>query len=96
MSAPLALVACANHSDREAIGVCVKCRKRVCGECTTKVDGINHCVSCFEQLVEEHASDKPAEKVERPAAAFLWATVGIAIAALVAWGVLEIGLPGGG
>ncbi len=96
MSAPLALVACANHADREAIGICVKCRKRVCGECTTKVDGINHCVSCFAELVEAHADEKPVAKAEHPAAAFVWATLGIAIAVLVAWGVLELGLPGGG
>lgn len=96
MAAPLALVACVNHADREAIGVCVKCRRRVCGECTTKVDGINHCVSCFEALVAETAAPATKKRSEHPVLALFFALVGIAIAALCAWGMLELALPGGG
>lgn len=96
MPAPLALVACANHAEREAIGICIKCKKRVCGECTTKVDGINHCVGCFDELVAQTARDVPAARAESPVAAFVWAAIGLTVAVLAAWGVLELGLPGGG
>ena len=51
MSATVA--ACENHLQREAIGVCVQCRVRVCSECSTKVEGINHCVTCLAGLARE-------------------------------------------
>lgn len=95
MSATLAIVACANHEGREAIGVCVRCRRRVCAECTTKIDGINHCVRCFAELAKERAHTEDAQRVEgewRQAAATL---AGFAAAVLLAWGVLELLLPGG-
>lgn len=41
---------CKNHPDREAIGICVRCRSRNCSECVTKVDGINYCVGCLAEL----------------------------------------------
>lgn len=42
---------CVNHPDRAAIGMCVKCRSAVCADCTTKVQGINHCLKCLERRV---------------------------------------------
>ena len=51
MSATVA--ACENHRQREAIGVCVQCRRRVCSECSTKVEGINYCVTCLAGLARE-------------------------------------------
>ncbi len=42
---------CVNHADRAAIGVCVKCRAQVCADCTTKVQGINHCLKCLQRQV---------------------------------------------
>ena len=96
MSVSMAVVACANHPGREAIGICVKCKKRVCGECTTKVDGINHCVSCFAGLVAESEAEKPVAGREHPVVAFVFAVLGAAVAAGLAWGILELGLPGGG
>jgi hypothetical protein len=96
VSVSMAVVACANHPAREAIGICVKCKKRVCGECTTKVEGINHCVSCFGGLVAESAAEKPVVRREHPAVAFVLALFGAAVASGLAWGVLELGLPGGG
>ncbi len=42
---------CVNHADRAAIGVCVKCRSQVCADCTTKVQGINHCLKCLQRQV---------------------------------------------
>lgn len=96
MSAPLAIVACANHEGREAIGVCVRCRRRVCSECTTKLDGINHCVRCFAELAEEHARPKDAAASSSEWARMLSLGAGFVIAAGMGWLVLELLLPGGG
>jgi hypothetical protein len=96
MSAPLAIVACANHEGREAIGVCVRCRLRVCGECTTKIDGINHCVRCFAELAKEHAQPEKTVRREGEWGRVLFTTGSFAMAVLVAWGMLELLLPSGG
>jgi hypothetical protein len=51
---------CANHAEREALGVCVHCRKLVCAECVTRVDGINYCVGCLEVVGASRKSVRPA------------------------------------
>ena len=38
---------CRNHPDREGVGICVACRRVFCVECSTKIDGINHCRECL-------------------------------------------------
>lgn len=81
---------CANHPQREAVGICVDCRKQVCVECTTKVDGINHCVSCLRTMAgpardaQTHATHSPARKV----ASLLVMTAALS---LLTWGMLELG-----
>jgi hypothetical protein len=40
---------CAYHPDRRAQGVCMSCRQVICSECSTKIDGINHCLPCLEK-----------------------------------------------
>ena len=61
MVAPVAFQ-CVNHPDRPAIGMCVKCRAPVCPDCTTKVQGINHCLACLQLRV------KPTDtSIRRPA-----------------------------
>lgn len=89
-----AFVACANHEGREAIGVCVRCRRRVCTECTTKLDGINHCVDCFAGLAAEEGRRAAHVRRDGPALALLFATLGWAAASALAWGALELLLPG--
>ncbi len=96
MSTSLAIVACANHEGREAIGVCVRCRRRVCSECTTKIDGINHCVGCFAELAKEHAQPERTSRIDGPWWRAISGAVGFGVAVLFAWGVLELLLPGGG
>ncbi|MDH5676031.1 MAG: B-box zinc finger protein [Myxococcales bacterium] len=54
-----AVATCENHAQREAIGVCVQCRRRVCSECSTKVEGINYCVSCLETLAAAGGRTRP-------------------------------------
>ena len=29
------------------------CRKVICNECSTKIDGVNHCITCLQQKAEK-------------------------------------------
>jgi hypothetical protein len=90
------VAACRYHPDREAIGVCVACRTRVCGACVTKVEGVNHCATCLETLAAEGARGPIG--VRRVASARDARAVGAAyLAALsvAAWLLLHTLLPGG-
>jgi hypothetical protein len=92
----MAAAACRNHPDREAIGICVECRARVCSECVTKVDGINYCVSCLAVLADRGARKQQAEK--QPTSRWLAHVAALALlgtATLLTWGLLEVALPGG-
>ena len=89
---PIAIVACPNHPAREAIGVCVKCRARVCSECSTKLDGINHCAQCLAALAVPSASGKARSRWSG-ARAVLAGTASIATLATLAWALLEAALP---
>jgi hypothetical protein len=33
---------CTNHPERAAIGVCVMTQKAICGECSTRYEGVNY------------------------------------------------------
>ena len=33
---------CVNHPQRPAIGICVMTRKPICGECSTRYEGVNY------------------------------------------------------
>lgn len=92
-----AVASCQNHPQREAIGICVQCRVRICSECTTKVEGINYCVSCLAGLaVEGGRRAGRARASERTTAAY-FAAAGYALALAAAmWMMLEALLPGGG
>jgi hypothetical protein len=50
---------CRNHPERDGVGICMRCQKVVCSECSTKIDGINHCRECLEAL---RAQDRPAQR----------------------------------
>ncbi len=92
----MAAAACQNHLDREAIGVCIKCRSRICSECVTKVDGINYCVTCYARLAGHDAEQRKKKRFVfpealAPAAAITW----LFALTLFAWGLLEIALRSG-
>ena len=96
MTVPAA-AACQNHLEREAIGVCVECRARICSECVTKIDGINHCVACYARLADEGArARQEGAGGSHPAVAYLAALGLLVLATLATWGLLEGALPGGG
>jgi hypothetical protein len=91
--------ACRNHPEREALGVCVACRARVCAECVTKVDGVNHCAAC---LAARAAADTPVRaRAGGPArggsrGAWVSALLLLGFATLLVWGLVEVALPGAG
>ncbi|MCB9592227.1 MAG: hypothetical protein H6719_05805 [Sandaracinaceae bacterium] len=96
MTVPAA-AACQNHFDREAIGICVECRARICSECVTKVDGINYCVACYARLADRGAVRRTEEaKATHPAVAYLAAAGLLLFTTLATWGLLQVAFPGGG
>ncbi|MDF1665082.1 MAG: hypothetical protein P1V97_25195 [Planctomycetota bacterium] len=46
---------CVNHPNREGVGICMSrnCRKVVCDECSTKLEGINTCLACLNARVKK-------------------------------------------
>ena len=93
---PARAAACQNHLDREAIGICVECRARICSECVTKVDGINYCVSCYARLADRGARRAREDGKPIPRwVALLAAAALLGLATLMTWGLLEAALPGG-
>jgi hypothetical protein len=42
--------ACSFHSDRPAVGICMRCRVPICAACSTRLGGINHCHACLKAL----------------------------------------------
>ncbi len=57
---------CANHGDREAIGICVVCRRPICAECTTPIEGINRCAACVKALAPVAEFEASLQRDERP------------------------------
>ena len=43
---------CHYHPDRAGVGLCMACRVIICVECSTRLDGINHCASCLSELTK--------------------------------------------
>lgn len=84
-------IACVNHPGRDAIGLCVRCRARVCGECTTKVDGINHCVRCLATLAGPRRETEAAATRSSSFVSALWLSTGAAALTLATWTLLELG-----
>ena len=90
-----AAAACRNHPEREAIGICVECRARVCSECVTKVDGINYCVSCLATLANAGRDREALERKPTPWLVSAFAAFGLfALLVLMTWGLLEVAFPG--
>lgn len=93
----VAVAACRNHVDREAIGICISCRDRICTECVTKVDGINYCVGCYARLADRGAARERAGHRPTPRGLARAAAVGLlGLATVLTWLMLEVALPGAG
>ena len=46
---------CTNHPQRAAIGICVMTRKPICGECSTRYEGVNYSREGLELLRKQRA-----------------------------------------
>jgi succinate dehydrogenase/fumarate reductase-like Fe-S protein len=44
------MATCFYHAERNGIGVCMSCRRVICADCSTRLDGVNHCHACIESL----------------------------------------------
>lgn len=89
---------CENHPTREAIGLCVACRRRVCGECATKIEGINYCVSCLSGLAAEGGRSVSGRGAGSWSASSRMVHVVVALQTIVLslalFGLLQLLLPG--
>jgi hypothetical protein len=94
VSSPSAIATCENHPQREAIGVCVQCRTRVCSECSTKVEGINYCVRCLAGLAREGGRTLGRRTQAWPRAAYFAAAGYFVLLASATWFLLAVLLPG--
>lgn len=94
---PSTAAACRNHPEREAIGICVECRTRICSECVTKVDGINYCVGCLSTLAAaDDAHERAQETATSPVLAAFSAFGYFLVLTLMAWVLVEVAMPGSG
>ncbi len=50
---------CQYHPERPGVGICIKCATVICTECSTRLDGINHCAVCVAKLRDERDHEKP-------------------------------------
>jgi hypothetical protein len=89
-----AIATCENHLQREAIGVCVQCRTRVCSECSTKVDGINYCVRCLQGLARQRDSAEQRTRAASGKAAYLAASGYLLLLSVAVWALFFVLLPG--
>jgi hypothetical protein len=86
--------ACIHHPDREAMGICVRCRVRYCSECITKLDGVNFCAGCLGAMASAGAPSDDASRelgwLGRSARAALF----FVLLSALAWVMVEAVFPG--
>lgn len=85
--------ACQNHPQREAMGICVRCRARICGECVTRIDGINHCVTCVASFAKADATLSRSAPLS-PGLSWALASGLVVLVTVLVWGLLEVAFPG--
>ena len=69
---------CRYHPDRPGVGICMRCRASVCADCTTRLDGVNHCHACLKALGTQDIEPRRAAEWWPPVAVLL-AGLGTAI-----------------
>ena len=69
---------CRNHPERQATGICVRCGAPICPECTTKLEGINHCSACLDRRA---AAGRKVRSGESP----FWAVAGAVVSFAFFW-----------
>ena len=56
---------CFYHPDRQGVGICMSCGKVVCADCSTRIDGINHCSLCLEALERQSRAQGTKSRGDR-------------------------------
>lgn len=64
---------------------------RICGECTTKVEGINHCVTCLATRAGPKMPESGRGQDRSPFISALWLALGMTAMTSLAWLTLELG-----
>ena len=83
---------CSQHPAREAVGICVRCRASMCSDCITKIDGINHCRACLDELTRSES--KKRTESSRGLPSWLVLGVGIPLLTLLSYFMLDVLMPG--
>jgi hypothetical protein len=47
MPIPASPIHCFHHPDRLAAALCVRCGRPICASCSTRWEGMHHCVGCL-------------------------------------------------
>jgi len=51
---------CDYHPDSTAVGMCMRCEARICTACCTRLEGINHCHRCLNELGKRSTKKRDA------------------------------------
>ena len=81
---------CTWHLRRPGIGFCVQCKRVICAECSTRIEGVNRCRECLEtaaRVAEQPTTGDPGARNHWAAAALyclllfslLWGTFHLAL-----------------
>lgn len=69
---------CINHPERDAIGICIITRKPICGECSTRYEGVNYSKEGLRILKERKAAEHASVSLkERLGTILSWLSVPI-------------------
>jgi hypothetical protein len=80
---------CRYHAERDGVGICMRCRAVICSECSTKIEGVNHCHRCVRAIAAEAAPVRrplPAGATRAVALLFLFL---VCFALIVAFAMLQ-------
>ena len=74
---PLFETHCRYHPGRTGVGVCMVCRSVICIQCSTRIDGINHCAACVGNMANHALTPEVVGRVWRQ-----WVLLVCAVAAV--------------
>lgn len=63
---------CKNHSEKEAVAICVSCGKAVCDECDVILQGKHYCKECTEEIDQQPIDQERVKKASSEINGFLW------------------------
>ena len=79
------MAVCHYHPERQGVGICMRCRVVICGDCCTRVEGINHCHACMQALGQREAPSNPMAAIGAGVAAVMFLGVAWGFFLILAW-----------